>query len=458
MWKYAILISLLLCASSVFAQKPVIDSMTVNEDSSWLVIHGSFGLSQGSITIDSVSLPIAFWSDSLVEATIPDTGAGSYGAVVVMGNGLVSDTEILSCLAGIYSDTNGTFDIEAEGYVGSDFHFIFRLDFKSFLNSNFSLQPNKVSNLNFWENSLTGVPGQYNYSRRNYDSTYPEIGDSGKNNYTCTLTPEDQVGRKWLFDVSNYKAVLVTEGEYLKPGYDTSFTFYQIESGPSDEIDLDSLYHIIPYHTGGIEGISGPGYQSATALTGSTLSPPTKSVCALQYLPNLIAPKIDSSNWHPLLIWNLMPLIDSFEIEISPDKSFNKSLHDYQTIDTTFTPSDLMPGVQYYWRVRGKNSDGSTQWSSVWSFGENASSVNLASDDNSSILQVIGSSIQYKAYETADIVIYNVLGQPVSRFRCEGNGSMHSIPFSELNLRAGNYFAILGTGGSPASCRFVLQP
>ncbi len=38
------------------------------------------------------------------------------------------------------------------------------------------------------------------------------------------------------------------------------------------------------------------------------------------------------------------------------------------------------------------------------------------------MLQIMKNSIQYKADKNASLTIYNVLGEVISRFTCEGNG------------------------------------
>jgi len=74
---------LALIAGTAFAQAPVIDSMLIDESKGILSVYGSFGTAQGKVWCDNLELPVLTWSDSLVTATILDTGKGSAGEVVV---------------------------------------------------------------------------------------------------------------------------------------------------------------------------------------------------------------------------------------------------------------------------------------------------------------------------------------------------------------------------------------
>ncbi|HYM20503.1 MAG TPA: hypothetical protein VEW28_05805, partial [Candidatus Kapabacteria bacterium] len=99
MMKYIPILLILLAAASR-AQPPRIDSLSVDEWSGTLYLHGDFGSNQGVVTCDNVTLPITSWSDSLIATSIPDTGRGSCGPVIVGARGYKSVSRIISLLSG----------------------------------------------------------------------------------------------------------------------------------------------------------------------------------------------------------------------------------------------------------------------------------------------------------------------------------------------------------------------
>lgn len=91
-----LIILLALVAGTAFAQAPVIDSMLIDESKGILSVYGDFGAAQGKVSCDSVELPILTWSASLITATIPDTGKGSAGGVVVEASSYISKERKIS--------------------------------------------------------------------------------------------------------------------------------------------------------------------------------------------------------------------------------------------------------------------------------------------------------------------------------------------------------------------------
>ncbi|MFI5264070.1 MAG: hypothetical protein ACHQM6_06110, partial [Candidatus Kapaibacterium sp.] len=95
MKKYLIILFLLFSCIS-FAQPPRIDSMFVDESKSELQICGDFGSPKGAIWVDSVLLQLQSWTDSFIVATIPTSGRGSAGPVVVAGRSYRSEERMLT--------------------------------------------------------------------------------------------------------------------------------------------------------------------------------------------------------------------------------------------------------------------------------------------------------------------------------------------------------------------------
>ncbi len=439
MWKYALLILILTSASSLRAQKPVIDSMIVNEDSSQLSIYGSFGNTPGEITVNGDTLKILQWNDTMLIASIPDTGIGSAGPMVVQTQFGISDTNMLSVIVGTYSSGEEYSDIGVYTSTINTLYFTIRFDLHRILGNqgssltliNFEPIRSKTAFRHRYENDIYSG----NQSQDTLNSLIQELGDSGHSNFDCTFFIERGKERKW----------------YVSADLGGSSTIY-------GGFTLDSLFRITP---SGVPlpappGIfDEPGYSEDTIITGSVLFRPV-ALIALQNAPTLIAPILDSNNWEPHLLWLNMLDIDFFNVEISTDSTFSINLHEFPTSDTSLVPTILTPGLRYFWRVQGKNSEGYSKWSSVWSFGENPSSVKFAGSKGGMELHVTESSIQFETEDAANLTIYNVLGEIVARFRCDGEGALHSISLSSLELRGSNYFVILHGAGNSLSDRFSL--
>jgi hypothetical protein len=268
------------------------------------------------------------------------------------------------------------------------------------------------------------------------DTIIPEYNDSGIQNFYAYLGTETGYSREWNIEFPLYS--------YIGFG-----------SQPPVLI-LDSLYQMVPDSTLGYPQKYGFSGEAFDTIIKGFLSFRSLALITLQNAPRLISPRLDTNNWEPQLIWLNMLDIDSFIVEVSMDSTFSTSLHQFITTDTDFIPTNLPSGVRYFWRVQGKNSEGYSNWSSAWNFGENSSLVKLENDDNIPMLQIMENSIQYKADKNASLTIYNVLGEVISRFTCEGNGVSQSIRLSSLGLRGGNYFVTLQSAGNMLSSRFGL--
>jgi hypothetical protein len=461
MWKYIVIISLIFCASSVRAQKPVIDSMIVNEDSSQLTLYGSFGITPGFITVSGHTLTILQWSDTTLIASIPDTGIGSAGSVIVKSMGQISDTSVLSVVTGIYTLSEGFWEIGEMDNYGYEFHFSFRVDFQTLQHSGDAIISSKTSWIRAFRSDMIMRPTPNVYQENDRTDTTIFAANVHRTGFECAFYRIDKWGLQWAFQLSDLPVIpdyivlqfYPTNGNPSGISYDT--TWFPLD-GTSGYFDLDSLFEVPAEGQTGTPPIDYYGNYTYTAQSGTTLFPPPALFIELQYSPILIAPQFDSTNWQPHLTWLSMQFIDSFEVEIAPDSSFNNSVDEFKVLDTSFVPPNLETGVKYYWRVRGKNSDGNTPWSSVWSFGENPSSVKLATNDIVPVLQVTGISIEYKTAESATLTIYNVLGEVVYRSSSEGNDVSQSIPISSLTLRGGNYFIVLRSAENVLSDRFSL--
>jgi photosystem II stability/assembly factor-like uncharacterized protein len=90
-------------------------------------------------------------------------------------------------------------------------------------------------------------------------------------------------------------------------------------------------------------------------------------------VPNLVSPINGAQNVSitPTLTWNSVPSPDYYNLQISPDSTFNTTLFDSTGITIPsyiVRPGLLANNITYYWRVRGHNIVGYGQWSQAWHF------------------------------------------------------------------------------------------
>ncbi|RPI19716.1 MAG: T9SS C-terminal target domain-containing protein [Ignavibacteriae bacterium] len=89
-------------------------------------------------------------------------------------------------------------------------------------------------------------------------------------------------------------------------------------------------------------------------------------------IPNLLTPANNSTGvgLTPLLDWSDAANAEKYFVQVDNDDSFyNPEIDDSTTISQYNVPSGkLQNNTTYYWRVASKNSNETSEWSSVWSF------------------------------------------------------------------------------------------
>jgi hypothetical protein len=96
--KYVILFLLIFSASSLLAQQPSISYLMCDEAKSQLQIRGAFGTDSGIVMIEDTTLGIVSWSDSLIICSLPDSGKGAGGGVIVQTVKGLSNEKALSII------------------------------------------------------------------------------------------------------------------------------------------------------------------------------------------------------------------------------------------------------------------------------------------------------------------------------------------------------------------------
>jgi surface protein len=99
----------------------------------------------------------------------------------------------------------------------------------------------------------------------------------------------------------------------------------------------------------------------------------------------LLTPQNNSTNQTltPTLSWNSEPNSQSYRVQVSTD-NFSTIVVDQQVTQTSLTTPQLSHSTQYSWRVRGTNTSGNGEWSTVWKFTTQVGNITLVLPENNS--------------------------------------------------------------------------
>ncbi len=87
--------------------------------------------------------------------------------------------------------------------------------------------------------------------------------------------------------------------------------------------------------------------------------------------PNLLSPANHAINQPVQLLcqWEAVPAAANYEFNLSTMANFSSILRGTNTSSTNYLLTEALdPNTKYYWRVRAKNSEGTSDWSLVWDF------------------------------------------------------------------------------------------
>ncbi len=371
MKKYIILFFLFSAGASY--SQPVIDSMLIDEMKGELYIYGTFGATQGKVTVDSVQMQVKSWTDSLITSSIPDTGRGSQGSVVVKNNsGLISnDRMITEFSAFYYSYYSERHSLTYER--SSRIKFVCRLDLESILvNKSYgirSFSPKKETSLyEHCINACTGYLSVDSYRWAQIDQTvYLQDTLNYLSGFQCDAT-FDPLSKVFDFYFRNIKGFI----EYFNRteptfGDDTSvvYPFNDLEGGFS----LNSFFQFKTYNFDTTYYPYGTPHE-ITSYGGSANFLPPK-VIALQTKTTLLSPisgTLYSYKDAVKLLWDSLSLMTSYHFQVSSDSIFSNKFIDTTISSTTFALPPLVGLTKYFWRVAGINSEGESRWSDVWNF------------------------------------------------------------------------------------------
>jgi hypothetical protein len=168
-------------------------------------------------------------------------------------------------------------------------------------------------------------------------NTKPVLGASV---VAVTLTATNGL---YTFDVGTYVAARKAAGATA-----ISFACVGAEQGPTAQQTFSSR-----------EGTNKPVLQ-VTYLSGPVIP----------VAPVLTSPANGTTNLviNPTLTWNAVSGATSYSVQVSAAVDFGTLIVNASTTSTTLSPSGLVNGATYYWRVSASNSVGTSAWSPVFSF------------------------------------------------------------------------------------------
>jgi hypothetical protein len=471
-------IFLLFTVVKVFAQTPVIDSLLINESKGVLSVYGKFGVLQGITTCDGVQLPIISWSDSLISATIPDTGIGSHGPVVVDVNGQESDEQMISFWEGrVYNDYYSSVGTSSLSF-GGELLFTLRMDLQSIVKSNSTwvriFDPMKSTSYHTYHYYNTPyVSGKGSGYRYSYNSILPLYYDSI---YTQGMRSKVLFYPDWTVfnvQVGDIRGVLAKE-IYLSdqtPRFVDTTVEAKVENFYT-YLYLDSLYQILKdsvddgYNFTDIHVRSGVGYH----LPQNTI--------AIKYQPTIIGPlngSTDQGTNTVVLRWNRIPYTTNYQVQVSLD-TFINSTYSGQTqqsqifLDTIVTTTEvLLPPLEkttkYFWRVRGIYEDVEGGWSVVPNF---TTGVNADVDEEALAPSIVlypnpaqqRAILRFTLAKNSYVAcsLHDILGKEVwSMSEHQFSGGIHEIVCGLEYVPAGQYLFRLSAEGRTATVAFIKQ-
>lgn len=172
----------------------------------------------------------------------------------------------------------------------------------------------------------------------------------------------------------------------------------------------------------------------------------------------------------PEFSWLADALATSYQIQVAENAGFSTLLVNQSGLSDTTLISNmtLQNNTTYYWRVRGINTDGSGDWSEIWSF---STRTGVSVEHESNLPKVVTlqqnypnpfnpvTSIRFGLPETADVrlEVYNVLGQRVAVLAQERReAGWHTVQFNGSALSSGTYLYRLTAGDTVQSRMLML--
>jgi len=289
--------------------------------------------------------------------------------------------------------------------------------------------PDGYTNLEIYLNSLVKVPSFFyapiHVTAELIDVTKVELAWEDTNDNETGFRIERATGETGIFDtIAEVLADIIT---YVDSGL-TELTQYHYRVLAFNDSLTSSFERIVDVTTLG-----------STSLPAAVSDPSPEN--------NALNIGTDTT-----LMWKASINADSYDVyfgtENPPPFVINQS-------EATFKPGGLAKGTRYYWRIDGKNSNGTTE-GIIWNFKvEEPTSVAETVPDKLIFIRNYPNpfnsftTINYelKSHSEVKLFVYNVMGENVATLVNQWQtAGEHAVIFDAGNLESGVYFFSLKTG------------
>jgi PKD repeat protein len=120
-------------------------------------------------------------------------------------------------------------------------------------------------------------------------------------------------------------------------------------------------------------------------------------------VPFLVSPGDEEEGvlTNPNLIWNASARATSYHLQLSTMESFSTTIVDQSDVtDTTYAVGTLANDNTYFWRVNATNTNGTSDWSTTFSFTTKILTANFSADTTSGLVPL---TVQFSDSSTGEI-------------------------------------------------------
>jgi hypothetical protein len=164
------------------------------------------------------------------------------------------------------------------------------------------------------------------------------------------------------------------------------------------------------------------------------------------------------------LMWKASVNADSYDVYFGTD---NPPPFLSNQSEAAFKPGGLRDGETYYWRIDGKNSNGTTE-GSIWNFKVAGNFISGLETFQNEIIHIQSypnpfnsfTTINYelKSHSEVKLSVYNVMGENIATLVNQWQpAGEYSVTYNAGNLESGVYFFSLNTGLSEQRGKMLLM-
>jgi hypothetical protein len=262
-------------------------------------------------------------------------------------------------------------------------------------------------------------------------------------------------------NVSDYKIQISTQSNFSSITDSVVVTTNQY-SIPSGKLNNSTTYYWRVYAT----NENGPGpWSSVWNFTTIIIPPPPPAPVLISPADNTIGVSLT-----PTLYWEPLSGISNYKVQVSLSSSFTTLIDSAITSNNSYVIpyGKLFNSNKYYWRVNATNNNGTSQWSTIWSFitlVDGIFSINseipkdfmLYNNYPNPFNPVTKIKFDLPEYSFVTIYIYDILGRIIESFvNSKLMPGSYEIIWNGKNLSSGVYYYKLVTEKHTFTKRMIL--